>query len=373
MRNKASLKVCRRRDDSPTWADELDENRHGAGFLRPCEKWKNVGYNQVDNLSITTKIKWGVLMSKALTSDQHKIHIQDSIGQHFVSLRGVYRNPNDAADPQTKTPFNFSGFVYKLRDDWFFLTAGHVLEQIAAARKAGMIVENFLLDDAYSPNAPFKSSDTLIPFNFDDAPKHFINQPEIGDFGLIWISPYYRDLLSKNKITPFVPEETSDAPYDPGFINRWVIGLPEELMRVENTAGVTHHKSQLVIVGLSPLRFEDLPEAIKSDVKDKGLREDNFFAQVPDASELSEGEEAGLQDILGLSGGPIIGWRRNNQGIVSYSILAIQSSWWPSSRVLMAGPITRYISAIDRTIQSAIVKMNALLTSAENNAEVDES
>lgn len=301
-------------------------------------------------------------MPENLTEDQLKL--MNYVGRHIVSLRGVYRNAGEADNAYYNKPFNFSGFVFNLREDWFLFTAGHVLKSIGDLRSNNTIVDGFRLDDAHSPNAPFKDLDTLTPFNFDKAPKHFVDQPELGDFAAIWLRQNYRELLSKNGIKPFSPEETSATPYDARFICHWLIGFPEELMSVDGEGDSALHKSQLVIIKVDPVAFEDLPGSIKSEVDDRGFHRDNLFARLPDANELTNGENPGLQSIVGMSGGPIIGWRKNDDGIVGYNLIAVQSRWWEKSRILMACTASRYISALDRTIQMATAQMAIAQTTA---------
>jgi hypothetical protein len=284
----------------------------------------------------------------------------NSIGRHFVSLRGVSRGPSqqDRSFEHTGKPFNFSGFVIELRGGWFLITAGHVLEHIGEARRAGMAVENFCLDDAYRPDAKFKQSAALIPFDFDNAKKHFVDQPDVGDYAAIYLSPYYRSLLTQNKILPFSPKEMAVLDSDMHFEACWLIGLPDELMQVVGKGEEAQHRSQLVIIQAEPIQFDDLPVQIRKNIESQGYRKDNFFARIPEADELKRGDESGLQNIVGVSGGPLVGWRRRSDGVMGYSVFAVQSRWWETDRIIMACPLTRYIDALDYTIQMALLKNN---------------
>jgi len=292
-----------------------------------------------------------------------ELEMMNLLGRHIVSLRGIYRAPNGVANTANNTPFNFSGFVFNVREDWFLLTAGHVLKKISDVRAEGYFVGDFYLDDAYAPSSPFKESDALIPFDFDGAAKNFVDQSEFGDYAAIYLRPYYRDLLKANNVEPFSPAETVAATNGVEFEACYLIGLPDELMDTDSEGDIVRQKSQLVTINVNPLSFDELPTAIKSRVQGQGLYKENFFAQVPGANELTNGDEPGLQSIVGMSGGPIIGWRRNSAGRLYYGLVAIQSTWWEESRVLMACPAARYISALDHTIQKANA-MLAMLSAA---------
>ncbi len=299
-----------------------------------------------------------------------ELEIMNLLGRHIVSLRGIYRAPNGTANSGNNIPFNFSGFVFNVREDWFLLTAGHVLSKISDARAKDYFVGDFCLDDAYAPSSLFKESDASIPFDFDGAAKNFVDQSEFGDYGAVYLRSYYRDLLKANNIEPFSPAETVAATGGVKFEACHLIGLPDELMDTDSEGDIVRQKSQLVAINVNPLGFDELPPAIKSSVQSQGFHKENFFAQVPDANELTSGDEPGLQSIVGMSGGPIIGWRRNSVGRRYYGLVAIQSRWWKESRILMACPVARYISALDYTIQEANARLAMLSAAGADEPEL---
>ena len=46
-----------------------------------------------------------------------------------------------------------------------------------------------------------------------------------------------------------------------------------------------------------------------------------------------------VKNIKGMSGGPILGLKRNDNGSGHYWFIAIQSGWYPSGRVVCASPL----------------------------------
>ncbi len=284
-----------------------------------------------------------------------------NVRQHFVSLRGVDKTPNDTADLNEGmgVPFNYSCFVIAIGQDWFLITAGHVLEKIAKARESGKIIEQLSLDDAYSPDATFKKSGALIPFDYDNAPKHVIDKAEVGDYAAIYLRPLYCDLLSKNGISPLTPSDMSVYNHDTEFETYYIVGLPYELMSTTIEGETLKHRSQIVSINAQCLAFDALPTSVKERIRAEGYRTDNLFARIPDAAELKSGEE-GLKSIVGVSGGPIFGLYKMPDGMLSYVLVAVQSTWWPIQRVIMACPITRLVDALHHAIQVMDAKISLL-------------
>jgi len=75
----------------------------------------------------------------------------------------------------------------------------------------------------------------------------------------------------------------------------------------------------------------DLSEA------DRELRNAFFYAAIPQHISLPKNEK-GEDDIKGMSGGPILGVG-HSLGKLKYWVAAIQSSWFPESRVIRAVPL----------------------------------
>ncbi len=283
----------------------------------------------------------------------------NALGRHFVALRFTKQLPDGRpySDEATTEEHSVSGFVALVGQHWFLITAGHILSDIKKARDQGCKIENFRLDDAYRPDATFKHADAIPPFDFDRAPKHYIDNRQDGDYAAIWIGQVYQDLLATNKVSPLSRRDMDLVNSTVKPRGHWLVGLPTELMSQDDNGATIRHRSSLVVIQAEAIQFEDLPAAIVAEIDSEPTARSDFFARIPPADQLQSGAGSGLTDIAGLSGCPIFSWHRQLDKVCNYRAVAVQSSWWPSERIIRGCPIIRYVDALDKTIQTAEAKL----------------
>jgi hypothetical protein len=209
--------------------------------------------------------------------------------------------------------------VICIRGTCSFLTAGHALKDLTASLESGdIVVESAVLADTFGPDA---ISEKPIPFDLLNEPRFFIDDTEEGlDFGLIALRPYYVALLAKHGIKALF-EENWIAQHRVKFDAYAMLGLPEEF--------VSYEKDGTEIVGkVSPtmiwVKAIDIPpEGTKRTIYPR------FIGKLD--------ENLPLSSVVGMSGGPIFGFRYGPP--TAYWVVAIQSRWLKSQRVVFACPL----------------------------------
>jgi hypothetical protein len=235
-----------------------------------------------------------------------------------------------------------SGFVMEAKGHWFLVTAGHVLEGIEKIVEAGEegILQSHLID-FFGPETTHR---TLVPIQYRDIPKYYEYDDARGtDFGILHLRELFRLNLRKNGIVPvdrrmWASDATSDC--DCYFM----IGLPTELMKRPSIDRIPGTGASL------DLRVALIP-VYKSNDDSSGLRSRHkpmFVGTIPP-------EHAGVVDIKGMSGGPIMGVRRLPDGSGIYAVVAIQSAWLPSTRTIYAQPFPPLARQIELAIENKLL------------------
>lgn len=252
-------------------------------------------------------------------------HVAHTIGPHFVTLSCVQQPPGNKPE---KLLF-FSGFVVEIGDEWFYITAGHILRDIRRAQEGGSTLDVWRLGDNTARHS-FK--DTAVPFDFELDQWFVLEDAELGlDYAAVPLLPFFRRQLEVGGVQPIDRRAwgTPDMAHD-----HWVLaGTPSESVIYDGETIIT---ARFVTVLLEPA---DVPP-------DAGLKAENqFYAR------LTEGSESALKNIDGMSGGPIFmlisdgdKWR--------YAVIGVQSGWYRSSRVIAACPFTSFALAIQDAIRA---------------------
>ncbi len=91
----------------------------------------------------------------------------------------------------------FSGFVMQFGREWFWVTAGHVMEQIEPHLATG-VAKRFRLIDNYGFGTDRSHS---VPFDYEGAWRYHIYDKANGlDFGAVEVAPFYRRVLATNDV-----------------------------------------------------------------------------------------------------------------------------------------------------------------------------
>lgn len=252
--------------------------------------------------------------------------------RHLVSLSGWYQTVNsDGASLGEDKFFSYSGFIISYQGAWNFVTAGHILEDLEQKiQNKNIKVREFMLVDKFGPDA---TSPYSIPFDYANAPKIYINNKEEGlDFGLVILRANYCDLLKKNGIVSVLEENWKTIP-DELADNYVMLGLPQQLIK---TMAVTDNGNTRMAGSVAPAavgieRLYEIPDGVSI------TKYPRFIGKLADKGYV-------LENIDGMSGGPIIGfskeWNR-------YWIVAVQSSWLSERRINFGCLVSVFANIID--------------------------
>jgi len=221
--------------------------------------------------------------------------------------------------------------VLSILDQWFLVTAGHCIEQIEDnVKKYGYIIEKCRLIDSAGLEAKFHHP---IPFDYDGAyPTHSKN-PDF-DYGLILIREHYRSLLQANGIIPLNEEVWEKQPENPDFF--LLLGVPDQLTEIEN-------EKLRIIATLHVIEpFESRPDCFSE------TSAPTFYGKI----RLSHP----VTNIEGMSGGPVLSFKKTKTGELKYWLHAMQSRWILSKKYIAACLTKPFAGYIKNIIEKHIKK-----------------
>jgi hypothetical protein len=280
----------------------------------------------------------------------------DLVSRHLVSLSWVDvasplldgSTPLERANPKA---FAVSGFVISIRGLWFLVTAGHIVRDMIRRFSDGRRLLKSRLLDCFAGGQNLEP----IPFSLELDKVFWLDHDQTGlDFALIFLSPNYVALLEAGGVVAL--DEPSWEARPSGVDRHVMIGLPSELKDARFT--VNSEGASLTVGGVVPflpvLETDNPPVCLKSQF-------DRFYAHVPLADSICDGEPVTLDDIDGMSGGPIFAFKQCDDGRWRYWVVAVQSGWARDSRVLAATYIDVFATAVAFELDQCIT----------NHAEVE--
>jgi hypothetical protein len=254
--------------------------------------------------------------------------------RHLVSLSGWYHATSLTQEESGQLQFfSYSGFIVSFHGLWCLATAGHILEDLEQHLREGTIqVVSYALLDDFGPEV---ISHDPIPFDYGRAPKYYINNKEAGlDFALIGLSPYYQGLLQANGIVA-ISQENWEKQHEVDFGKYMMIGLPQKAIEASTwkSQDKVHFEAFVRPMTIDIEKLDELPE---------GTRETSY----PRFIGKIDGDLP-LDDISGMSGGPILGFSKQAD---KYWIVAIQSSWLSASKIVFGCPITIIADFVEKMV-----------------------
>lgn len=263
--------------------------------------------------------------------------------RHFISIGGLTRS---RLDPDAAwQPFEVSGFVISVHGMWFFVTAGHVLDTIEEVRK-DQEFSGWYFDDSGAYGGEHHTS---IPFDFDGSQKFSLVDLADGyDYGFLYLRPYYVNLLSGNGILAADENHWNNVPEECDWYA--LVGIPEHSVRLVHSGDTLGILKQPVYVQLK--RMANPPPEI---VKPRPM----FYGELPSV------EEAPIEDIKGMSGGPIFGFKHQPDGL-RYWILAAQSVWYARRRITIGCFVKELVTALKSGFDEMLVEAAGSLSSEQS-------
>jgi hypothetical protein len=264
------------------------------------------------------------------------------VGRHVVCLAVQIVDIDANGKPSDEERFiACSGFVMSFGKMWFFVTAGHILnaldEGIAAKR---ISITSCCFADYFGEGAKFKMP---LPFSYEAAKKGHIDDRGIGlDIGLIYLSPLFREAFKKNSIIPICEADWIDL-HTVQIAKFYLVGFPTEIV---NQQTPTAPRGQSIVgnvrqVALPVRQITDRAE-IPSHLIVPNSVLDWFIGKI---------ECAKIDDIDGMSGGPIVGFSVEPDGSGRYWYVALQSAWFKSERIILACPLPIFAAIVSQLFE----------------------
>ncbi len=250
-----------------------------------------------------------------------------SIGRHFVTLSCIQDHPG-----QDGTLIHvFSGFLLEVKGEWFYMTAGHILRDVRIALESGSIFDIWRFGDQTAGN---RFKDTAVPYAFDIEQWSVLEDADSGlDYATVHIDGLYRSQLEAGGVTALDRNAWGDhlTQHD-----HWVLaGTPKETVSYDGTAIIS---SKFVV---APITSTEAPQLAVRRAESK------FYAK------LANDSERFVNDIDGMSGGPVFSLLQIGD-TWKYKVIGIQSSWYPSSRIVAVCPIAMFGEALEPIVEEAL-------------------
>ncbi|MGO9600139.1 MAG: hypothetical protein ACLP7Q_19295 [Isosphaeraceae bacterium] len=235
-------------------------------------------------------------------------------------------------DPPQENTFFIAGCIISIKQRWFFVTAGHCIEELEAAFQHTRIERVRLVD--YSGTQSIDKHP--IPFDYKNSLRRYAHESNGADYGFIYLAPYYCRLLQANGVKAHDEVQLFRQPDE--FETARMLGFPSALVRKQDPSTYLFSASMIPLTIL-----KETPEQVVKDSpsnmsdNDRKFRDAMFYATILRDLLLPKNED-GEDDIKGMSGGPILGFKRTEEG-VKYWVAAIQCSWYSDSRLICAVPL----------------------------------
>jgi hypothetical protein len=238
--------------------------------------------------------------------------------QHVVPIQLRFRR-----DKETKHRI-ITSFVMSVQEQWLLVTAGHCIRDVRQNEASGWALDRTLLIDSIGMQA---KHDHPVPFDWRSALPSVPFEDEANDFGLLLVDDFTRRQLEVNGVRA-ITEQAWD--FEPGDAFAYLmVGAPSTL--AQPAEPISRLTAVVAVVRAADQRPADLEET----------EAERWYGFV--------GHPEGLSDIDGMSGGPILGLRKNEAGELKYWLHAIQSAWHRPSRAIAAcpmRPLGRFLSEV---------------------------
>jgi hypothetical protein len=281
---------------------------------------KSVGDSIEPEFAWTRHSRWR--RESVMADDQKRPSINEAnavsfLARHLVSLTVIGPKVDEQGQILSgRQMYGYSGFVIEFLGEWFFLTAGHVLNEIRDTLRACPNGEvRLFLQDSFGIHA---TTDLPVQMDLEHAVIGAFDDDQAGvDIGIIRVSQYYRAHLQKNQVIP-VDEATWRYPGDDPYDFYGLLGFPEELTVNETSIDP---RGRTIVGGIRPTLVRGTLSKDVSPIKSAAARP---WLGI----ELTDGKA--LKSIRGMSGGPVFGFRRGKDSNLRYWVIAVQS-WWDAN------------------------------------------
>ncbi|MCX7429031.1 MAG: hypothetical protein NTW96_25820 [Planctomycetia bacterium] len=260
------------------------------------------------------------------------------MSRHLVALVAQYETFDDEGRSFHHGVIVYSGFVLSLHNRWFWVTAGHCLrnnyaitedekglDDLLAAGRIKLISTGFA--DYFGLEAPHRH---CVPFSYEPGCTIHLHRKDLGlDFALIPLPDLVRIAFEKNRIIA-ISRKNWIHQTRVTFTHFKILGFPSHLVQTSKSSDdELVAEFQPVMFAVDALNPTDV-EGVPSDIW--------FVGRIP--------PEVKIQDIKGMSGGPIYGLRKSETGQWFYHVIALQSWWRDKSRTIFGCSLPAFAEAL---------------------------
>lgn len=284
-------------------------------------------------------------MSSALDSPDIADQILDQLRTHLVGLSwlDVLSEPRKGKKSRERghpEAFAVSSFVLSVQDQWFLCTAGHVLHDFERRLEAGrQLVKSRLIDIGTRPGG-FPA----VPFDFGPSQCMYVDDKELGlDYGAVPLRPLYRAQLEQGGVIPLSERAWSDPPKRADAY--FMLGYPTtaKSIEIETTAHGGNVRVELNTPLVPLVEAQHVPDCLQTGTS-------RFYGRVPVVTGNANGRRLEMNDIDGMSGGPIFAVKWGDDRF-RYWLVAVQSAWERTSRVLAGCLVHPFAAAIAKRLR----------------------
>jgi hypothetical protein len=253
-----------------------------------------------------------------------------SVGRHFITLSCV-QHQSECEEMRVHV---FSGFAVDVAGEWFYVTAGHILRDIREALEAGSTFDVWRLGDHTAGN---RFNNTAVPYAFEIEHWFVLEDSSVGlDYATVHLGGLYRQQLEAGGVVAIAKDSWSDHVADH---DHWaLVGIPSETISYNGKTTITAR------VVMTPITPADAPPGAEQKAQNQ------FYAKLADDSERF------VKDVVGMSGGPLF-MLRTSEGIWKYSVIGVQSAWYPNTRIVAACPFSSFGHALEPIVKEVLSKL----------------
>jgi hypothetical protein len=181
------------------------------------------------------------------------------MARHLVSFHGVAERLSNGMVIK-KGPFSFSGFVLRLGDLHFWVTAGHCLELLDKQIRAGDLrVVDSAFADSHGAGA---SNEYGVPFTYEPGCGVYVHDgTDSLDFGVVPLNNNLVRLMHSNGVVS-ISRENWIHQHNLEFERYMMLGIPECLKSDETEAGVSFRP---VMLRLNRITNSQVPDVLGQD------------------------------------------------------------------------------------------------------------
>jgi len=210
-------------------------------------------------------------------------------------------------------------------------TAAHVIDEILEVIKSGVILSHWHINDVFT-----KPSGTIVyPFEVMERERLHLREDKLGlDYCLIYVDWLTAENIQRSGVRAITMERTADA----SEVEKLVLtGFASNYTQKNGSSISQRH----YVLGVTQI---ERPENWNPDQSQTSL-----FGRL----DTVDSEELNAVDIGGMSGGPIFGLIKQEDGSSIIRLVAVQSGWSKESRIITACPIGPFLAAVERLINEA--------------------